>query len=384
MSTTLTPDQGAADELPAGRLRRAASASIGRFGGTTGAWLFIVALALASIAVFVTLILPMSAYDQGQLPWLFFVVAFGLAEVVVIHFSVRSQAVTISIAEFPLVIGFYFADPSVLVLAQLAGAAVVLAVVRKQALIKLAFNLALFSLSSSLAIVVFRAIAPPVFDDLLASWVASFAGASVLTLIGAPAIALVISISLRQVQPGALGAGLLFGLIAAAVNTSLGLVTVEFLRTNPQALWLVLAPALVAILGYRAFAAQREREARVEFLYRCAGILARPSGAADPLVEMLSLARDKFRAEVAEILVGPGAGGRQPTRTSVGPGSAVEAATPIDDDRFAASMASLPTAGAGARISHPRGPHAIGERLVPRRHADEIRVPLRVDDEVVV
>lgn len=383
MSTTLTPDQGTAVELPAGRLRRAVSASIGRLGGTVGVWVFIVALALASIAVFVTQIFPMPAYGDDQLPWLFFAVAFGLAEVGVIHISVRSQAVTVSLAEFPLVIGFYLADPSELVLAQVAGAAVMLVVVRRQSLTKLAFNLSLFSLSTSLAIVVFRAIAPSDVDDLLASWIASIAGASVVTLVGAPAIALAISISLRQLQPGALGAGLLFGLIAAAANTSLGLLAVGFLRTSPQSLWLVLAPALVAILGYRAFAAQREREARLEFLYRSAAILARPSGAGDPIVEMLSLARDKFRAEVAEILVGPRGGRRRATRTSVGPGSAVEAATPIEADQFAASMAGPSTSSSDARIPRPRGLQAIAELLKLRRSTDEISVPLKIDGEVV-
>ena len=207
MSTTLTPGQGAADAAPVGRVRRAASGSIGRLGGAPGVWLFIGALAVASAAVFVTLVLPMGPYVEDQFPWLFFVAAFALAEVGVLHFSVRSQAVTVSLAEFPLVIGFYFADPSALVLAQLVGSAVALVLVRRQTPARLAFNLALFSLSSSLAIVVFRAIAPPVLDTAVATWLAAFAATSVVVLVSAPAIAVVMSISLRQAQPGALRAG---------------------------------------------------------------------------------------------------------------------------------------------------------------------------------
>ena len=177
-------------------------------------------------------------------------------------------------------IGFYFADPSTLVLAQLVGSAVALVLVRRQAPTRLAFNLALFSLSSSLAIVVFRAIAPPVLDPTVATWLAAFAATSVVALVSAAAIAVVTSISLRRAQFGALRAGILFGLIAAVVNTSLALLAVEFLRRNPEDLWLVLAPALVAMLGYRAFSAQREREARLTFLYDWRG--SSPDHPTDP------------------------------------------------------------------------------------------------------
>lgn len=383
MSTLVTPGQDAADTLPVGRLRRAAPRWIGRLGDAPGVWLFIVALALASAAVFVTLILPMQPYAEDQLPWLFFVAAFGLAEVGVLHFSVRSQAVTVSLAEIPLVIGFYFADPAALVLAQLVGTAFALVVVRRQTPARLAFNLALFTLSSSLALVVFGAIAPPEFDDLLAWWLPSFAATSVVTLVGAPAIAVVISLSLRQAQPGALRAGLLLGLIVAAVNTSVALVVVGFLHTNPQHLWLVLAPAVVAMLGYRALVNQRERQARIEFLYDCARILARPPLDADPLVEMLTLARVRFQAEVAEVALAPNAGRRQHTRTVVGPGSAVETAAPIEGDLLAARMAMLPSGAGDAPIRRSYWARVIADRLSPPRVADAIIVPICVDDDVV-
>ena len=273
MSTVLTPGQGPADELPAGHADHAASGSIGRLAGAPGVWLFVVALAVASAAVFVAFIRPMAPYGDIQLPWPFFAVAFGLAEVGILRYSARSGDITVSFTAFPLVLGFYLADPSELVLAQLAGSAVALVLVRRQTPTMLAFNLALFSLSSSLAIAVFRAIAPLTFDTGVATWPAAFAAASMAVLVSALAIAVLMSISLRQTQPGALRAGLLLGLLAAIVNTSLALLAVEFLDRNPESFWLVLAPGFVAILTYRAFAAQREREARIEFLLDKARIL---------------------------------------------------------------------------------------------------------------
>jgi hypothetical protein len=309
-------------------------------------------------------------------------IAFGLAEVGVLRFSVRSQAITVSLATIPLVIGFYFADPSALVLAQLTGAAIALAIVRRDAPAKVALNLALLTLGSSLAIVVFRSLGTSLPDDPLDWWGVSFAATSVIALTGVVAMAVVSALSPGRAQPGALRLALLVGLVAAAVNTSLGLVGVAFLRTNPEYLWLVLAPALLAVLSYRAFAAQRDREERIEFLYDCARILARPPGASDPLVEMLSLARDKFRADAAEIMLQPSTAERRPTRTCVGPGSAVVVAAPIEEDEFAASMARLLPVDAGTRAGRPGRLRELADRLARQRNDDEITVPLRVDDEV--
>ncbi|MCJ7712147.1 MAG: hypothetical protein MUQ32_15100, partial [Chloroflexi bacterium] len=272
-------------------------------------WLLIIALAVASAALFVTLILPMPAYGEEQLPSLFFVVAFLLAEVGVIQFSVRGQAVTLSLGDIPLVIGFYFATPSTLVLAQFLGSAIALLVLRRQPLVRLVFNIALFTLTTSLAIIVFRTLAPQLVAGLLAWWVASYAGTAVVALVSAAAIAAAIWLSARQFQALAPVVGILLGLIAAAVNTSAALVAVVFLETNPQGLWLILMPAIVVGLGYRAYADQRDRQAHIEFLYDCARILQRPSLDAETLTEMLTRTREMLHAEVAEIALSD-AGGR--------------------------------------------------------------------------
>ena len=350
--------------------------------------MFIIGLGLAAVAVFVRLILPISPYDEDTLPWLFFALAFGVAEAGVVRFSVRSQALTVSLAGIPLVVGFYLGDPSGLVLAWLAGTAIVI-LVRRESAPRSALNLALLALSGSLAIAAFRGIAAALGDDPLAWWFASFAGTGVVALVGAVAITVATALSLDAARPGGLRAVLLVGIGAAAVNTSLGLVVVVFMRSNPGLLWLTLPPAVVAILGYRAFTIQRAREARIEFLYDCAEILAGSSGATDSLVdtdslvEILSRARNEFRCDVAEILLRPSAAERRPTRTSVGPGSEVVAAVPADADEFDRRQATLPPVDPSARVPRPGRLPALANRLPPRRAIDELIVPLRVDDEVV-
>jgi PAS domain S-box-containing protein len=379
MSTVLTPGQGAADPVPVGRLRRAVSASIGRLRGPRGVWLLTVALALASGALFVTVIAQMPAYSEDSLPWPFFVLAFGLAEIGVIHLSVRRQAVTISLAEIPLVIGFYYAAPSTLVLAQLLGAAIALAVVRRQPLIKLVFNLTLFTLTTSLALIVFRAISPPTIDGLLVWWVASYAGTAVVILVSAPAIAAAISLSVGQFQPSALGAGLLVGLVAAAVNTSAALVAVVFLRTNPEDLWLVLAPAIVVGLGYRAYANQRHRQARIEFLYDCARILQRPFFDADTLTEVLVRTREMLGAEVAEIVLSDAGERARPTRAVVGQAGVLELDRDSSGEVLQKRLAMLAPGGQGVLLRRPIRDREAAARAAEAGLTDAVVVPLRGD-----
>jgi len=373
----------AATELdPAGSLRRAAGA-IGRPSGRRGVWILTLALVAASAVTYATVIAQMPAYDEDQLPWLFFALAFGLAEIGVIHLSVRGQAVTISLAEIPLVIGFYFAAPSTLVVTQLLGTAIALVFFRRQPLIKLVFNLALFTFTTSLAIIVFRAIAPPTLDDLLVWWVASYAGTAVVVLVSAPAIAAAISLSIRQFQPSALGAGLLVGLVAAAVNTSAALVAVVFLRTNPEELWLVLAPAIVVGLGYRAYANQRDRQARIEFLYDCARILQRPFLDADTLNEVLTRTREMLGAEVAEIVLSDADGRARPTRAVVRQAGAIELATGTSEEVLQERLALLAPGGLGVLLRRPIRDREAAARAAEAGLIDAVVVPLRGDTGVV-
>ncbi len=110
--------------------------------------------------------------------------------------------------------------------------------------------------------------------------------------------------SRRQTQPGALRTGLLFGLVAAAVNTSLapprGRSSCAGTPRNsgwssPRRWWRswATAPSPPSGSGKRASSSSTTS----------ARILDRPPDGSDPLIEVLSLTRDRLRADVAEILL---------------------------------------------------------------------------------
>ena len=281
----------------AGRLPSAS----GTLTGRSGAWLFTLATAAVAVAVFVAFIVPAPAYEPDeQLPWPLFAVAFALAEAAVVHLMFRNQAVTVSLNEIPLVVGFYYLAPANLIIAQFIGAGVALVIVRRQPPLKIVFNLAIFSLGSSLAILVFQQVTQLAPTSLIVWYVASFAGTATVVVVSALAIAAVISIRQRRLELGALRGGIGFGLLMAVVNTSVALVAVVLLGTDIDHIWLLLAPAVVGLIAYRSFYAQRKRQARLEFLYDCAKILEGPVADDAILTSVLLRAREMFRAGSVE------------------------------------------------------------------------------------
>lgn len=385
MTSAVAPGDKRVAAVSRGRLTGIALALL---TGRSGAWLFTAAVWVAALVVFLVYVVPLPGYvADDSLPWPAFAVAFALAEVAVVHLRVRNQAVTVSLSEIPLVVGFYFVVPAYLVVAQFVGAAAALVVHRRQPPLKLAFNLAIFSLGSSLGLVLFRAIVPPAPTNLIVWWGASFAGAATVVAVSAPAIALVISLSVRSMAWSTLRQGLAFGLATAFVNTSIAMLAVSFIDTEPNGLWLLSVPAGVGLLGYRAFSAQRVRQARLEFLYDCTEILQGTLLDEAVLVRLLLRVREMFRGETVEVILADPALSRPASRVVIDSDSRAhsEIASP---DLVAARRAML-LVGGGGRLLDPKAPTsgtAGGGMIVllqsPRGVEGTLMVAGRLDDLV--
>ena len=168
-------------------------------------------------------------------------------------------------------------------------------------------------------------------------------------------------------------------------NTSAALIAVLFLRTRPEELWLVLAPAIVVGLGYRAYANQRDRQARIEFLYDCARILQRPFLDAATLTEMLTRTRAMLHAEVAEIAaVRRRRAERRPTRAVVGQAGVIEAGHGRSSGEVLQQrLALLAPGGHGVLFRRPIRDRAVAARFARAGLTDAVVVPLRGDAGVV-
>jgi diguanylate cyclase (GGDEF)-like protein len=270
------------------------------------------------------------AHDAVTLHWWSLGLLFLVAEVSVLHLYFGRDAHTVSLSEVPLVLGLLFATPGELIVAQIVGAAVALAVHRRQPLHKLAFNLSNLGLSTGIAVLVFRAVLSTHQATTPIGWGAVLAGATAGSVAGALLIAMAMAVTRRGVTP-LVGLRIVRDAIVGTVAiTSFGLVIATVLWFQPLALLLLLLPLIVVFTGYRGYSAQHERAAHLEFLYEASRMLQESNEVESAVRSLLSRATVMFHAESAEFTLFPADGEELAYRTRVGRGEDGQVMVPVD------------------------------------------------------
>ncbi|MCJ7725225.1 MAG: GAF domain-containing sensor histidine kinase [Acidimicrobiia bacterium] len=291
-----------------------------------------------------------------SIPWWVLGVMFYFAEMGVLHLRFRKDAYSFSMSEVPVVLGLLFAPPAALIVSQILGNAVVLAVHRRQAPVKYAFNIAQFGIQSIVAVVAYRAVLGSA--DPLAPW--GWAAAIVATIAALVVADILINVVIR-LSGGALSileAISVFGLSVAAtmMNTSLGLVAGIVMDAQPGGIWLGLAPAAVLFLAYRAYVSQREQGARFEALYEATRALHASPQIESSLAAATATARSIFEADFAEIVIFPPDEQTTAYRSTSGPGQQnlpMSAAGPEATDSMRAMLESSRGGLVPAAPPHP-------------------------------
>ena len=288
--------------------------------GAARVWALTGVMALVCGALFVATV-PGIAVRPAPLsiPWWVLAVGFYLAETNVVHLEFRRQAHTFSLSEIPLVLGLFFATPMDFVLANVLGAGLGLALVRRQAPIKLAFNVSHFALEAVLAVLVFNVVTGGNFAPAAPTWLAAFAAVVVANVVGIFSIALAIAFAEGEWRGDRLPKVLKFGLAVGITNTSVALMGVTILWIEPAAAWLMAVPIVLMLLAYRAFMSEREKNKSLEFLYESTRILQRSPELDEAVNELLQHARKMFRAGRAWLVLFPMRPGEPALETLVGP-----------------------------------------------------------------
>jgi diguanylate cyclase (GGDEF)-like protein len=263
-------------------------------------------LTLVLVATAVVLLVEVVARLHGlsaprQIPWWMLIPLFCAAEVFVVHIQFRRDAHSFSLSELPLVVGFFFAPPLVVVLSMVAGTAFALSIHRRQSPLKVAFNLANFTVANSVVAVLFMHLV----DHQNPLSVISFAGVLVAILAGGVLQSLVIlaAISFSEGRIDRAGIASTFGFAQAAtvVNTCLALIGVRIVWENPAEIWLLAIPTFGVFIAYRFYVAEREKRDQVDFLYQSSKDLQRTAAVDDAVAALLRKSCEVFRAERAEI-----------------------------------------------------------------------------------
>src|SRR4029453_3564128 len=92
------------------------------------------------------------------LPWWLLLAGVVGCDVIALHIQVRREAHAISLNELAVVIGLFFATPETYLVARTLGSLLVSIAWRRQAPVKVGFNVALDLAETALALLVFHAV----------------------------------------------------------------------------------------------------------------------------------------------------------------------------------------------------------------------------------
>jgi diguanylate cyclase (GGDEF)-like protein len=292
-------------------------------------WAFSALLALVAVGIeFGIVVRQAPGAAPLQVPWPLIAAGFCVAELKVVDVHFRREQHSFSLSEFPAVIGLFLLQPGDYVLAVLTGSAVALAL-SHQTPLKFVFNLTNFGLGATAALAVFHVLATPTTTPTLADWIAAFLATLTTTVLSAVTIATAISLSGGAPQFQKLPQMIQFGGLVAVANTSLALLAVSILWLDWRLLWLLVVPLVTVFLAYRAYLSEREKGARLEFLYQSGRILQHSPELDSAIVALLEHARLMFRAELAEVLLHPRVAGEDALRTTTTEGAAPLAMVPV-------------------------------------------------------
>jgi diguanylate cyclase (GGDEF)-like protein len=302
-------------------------------------------------------------------PWWALVIAFYLAEVASLRIRFRRDPDTISLREVALVLGLYALRPESLLLAQILGAGAGLISLRRQPPSRIVFNLARLTLTTSVAIAVFRELPGLAHAFAPAGWGAALAACLAATLLG-----LLLSTAAIAVSEGALvlapGAAAVSILSTAAI-TDLTLVAIQLARAEPSSTVLLALPALIGGLSLIVLGERARRHEHLEFLYAS---MKATQGAPEfglAVGRLLIAVRELVRAEYAEIFLFP-VGVEQGLRSTLGRQGEMTAHADVlgaDDERV---LAALAESGETILLPSPRAPHPLDGYLGARKVADAL------------
>lgn len=377
METTAAPAATAGGDLSDDEVVAGPAVSV--FGRVVGLSLIIGSVAGA---LYLLAVRPLNGYVAPlAVSWLILTVGYAASELTVVHIEFRRDAHSVSLNEIPLVLGLVFVSPTHLLVAHLIGAGVILVLHRRQAVLKLMFNLSHFALEDCVAIVVFHALVGNEVRMGPALWVAGVVAVIAASSVSVVAVSVVIWLHQSRVSLAQLRAVLGVALVGAVFNACVGLVAVMVLWVDARAAVLLVVIGAILCVTYRAYASLRQRHASLELLYQFTQAV-RSSGNAEQIVtDVLAQARQLVRAEIAELAILP-SGDHQGIDWLVLETDAEVPVRTVEPSLHPSLAALLESGGHVVGAKTARDPR-IRAHLAQRGYRDCIVAPLIAEDQVI-
>ncbi|MCU1372912.1 MAG: diguanylate cyclase/phosphodiesterase & domain with sensor(s), partial [Actinomycetia bacterium] len=319
---------------------------------------------------------PASPPDALRLGFIPLALAFAAAEAFVVMYQFRKEQYAFGLAELPLALGLYFSSWPTVLLGRLVGSAMALVLVRKQRPMKLAFNLAAFTIETSTAFAVFNLFAGRRGADLRPALVA-MAGIILGVLIVTALVLTVIGLHEGHQPTSKTVVSLVGGnTIVAAMNATLALLVIAVVSVNRSTVWLLLLVAAVLYTGYRSYVRLRQKHEDLELLYDFTRRTGRALHVDSAMRELLGQVRAVLRADVAMIVVRSSATEESLIQTSLGADDRLEI-TPVTRN---ALWQRIERDGASLLAPAPIRDDVLREELAEYGAIDAVVAPLRRGD----
>ncbi len=343
----------------------------------------IAATAVAAFVLWHQVVRDLVPYEAGvRIPWWALAAGFACTELFVIHAHVRGSAHSLSLSELPLVLGLLLAQPSDLVIAMVVGPAIVLLWTRGQSPVRLAFNLSQFALTAALATIVLHALAPAPAEIGPMVWLATVLAVFAASLTGAVLVFCAIGLSEGSIRSRKLAGMLGADLLVAVTNTSVALSGATIVAHDLRASWLLIPPAAILLLAYRAWVSERAKHQSLEFLYGVTRRLSRGGELEAELLDLLRRTRSSFRVKTAELVLLPGEPDVGALRTARGPNGYEEAMVPMAHAHAAALRVAVEHDGA-VQVERERCEAELGRYLEERGIEQALVAPVRGETRLV-
>ena len=274
--------------------------------------------------------------------WPVLALVFAVATSAVIHVHFKQESESFDLFDVPVVVGLMMFSPRELWIAQMVGTFIAVALVRRQPLVKVVFNLGLLGMQTVITAHLFRlAVTSPDPSDPNV-WGPTFIAIMFGSLLNVGFIVAVVSIIEGRLDDDNLLHVFTYGGVVTLTNTGLGLIATVLISVELALVLPLVIPVTALFLAYRAYGAERDQRARLEMLYRSTRSVTELGERKDGVERLLRETTDMFRARAVDFILLAGAHGR-PRRSSIMDEAVQEVLHPIDTDLVADLMKQRPS-----------------------------------------
>lgn len=267
----------------------------------TRLWAFVLTLSATVIVWWIDLAAATRITDAPiAIHGVILLVLFLVIEPLVIHVEFKGEAHAIDVSDGVVLLGLVCAAPLTVVVARVAAGLIAQSWIRVSP-VKLVFNLALRALEIATVAVVYAGLLGAASPVSPRGWFAAYAGLVASQVLGSFVVTLVIALATGKLDVTPTFVLMLWAM--AALNVSLGLLSLQVVWIDWRGLWMVAGALVFMFLGYRAFLTIRERYGNLGLLYRFTDTLAGATETEEVTEQTLSLARELLRADEALLVL---------------------------------------------------------------------------------